>query len=335
LIGIAILLAFLPVTLFLVGLLYLDSYKLVPLPRIVQLIVIGSVIAAGSFVLNQGLRANGVDPRMLRRFAGPAVEETLKAIPVLLLLRRRRIGFLIDAAICGFAVGAGFALAENVYYLSALHNTHPSLWVVRGFGTAMMHGGTTAIVAMTTKVLSDRKGSDAAVLAVPGILLGFLLHSLFNHFVLSPAMSAVVIVLVLPPLMVAVFSQSEHYLQQWLGSGFDLESELLQTIGSGDFAQSRPGHYLQSLRDHFDGPVVADMLCYLRLRAELSLRAKGVLMLRENGLPVKRDEDTAGKLAELRYLEQSIGKTGKLALAPILHHSRHDFWQLQMLESGK
>ena len=82
-----------------------------------------------------------------------------------------------------------------------------------------------------------------------------------------------------------VFAQGERYLQGWLGSGFDLESELLQAIRSGDFAASRPGRYLQSLREHFDGPVVADMLCYLRLNAELSLRAKGVLMLRENGLP--------------------------------------------------
>lgn len=332
-IGISILFAFLPVTTFLVGLLYLDSYKLVRVRRLVLLIAAGCAIAAVSFSINQFLRNTFVDPRLLRRFVAPAVEETLKAIPVLLLLRFRRIGFLIDAAICGFAVGAGFALTENVYYLAELSSHQPSLWVVRGFGTAMMHGGTTAIVAMTAKVLSDRKESDAILFAIPGILAGFLLHSLFNQFILSPAMSAVLVVLLLPPLMVMVFSQSERYLQQWLASGFDLESELLETIRSGDFAQSRAGHYLQSLRNYFDGPVVGDMLCYLRLRAELSLRAKGVLMLRENGLPVKRAEDTVAKLTELRYLEESIGKTGKLALAPILHRSRLDLWQLQMLES--
>lgn len=332
---IAVLLAFLPVTLFLLGLLYLDSYKLVSFRRVLQLILVGCVIAGVSFPINQMLRDNGLDPRLLRRYASPIVEEVLKAIPILLLLRFRRIGFLIDAAICGFAVGGGFALTENVYYLSALHKTEPSLWVVRGFGTAMMHGGTTALMAMITKTLSDRRESDNVLLAIPGIVSAALIHSAFNHFVLSPAMSAVVIVLILPPLMVIVFSQSESTLRQWLGSGFDLESELLQTINSGDFAQSRPGRYLQSLRNHFDGPAVADMLCYLRLRAELSLRAKGMLMLRENGLPVKRDQETGEKLSELHYLEQSIGKTGKLALAPILHRSRRDIWQLQMLESER
>ena len=327
-----ILFAFLPVMLFLVGLLYLDSYKLVRLRRIMALIAIGCVAATISFVINQSFRRAGVDALVVRRFVGPAVEEILKSIPIIVLLRRRQVGFLIDAAICGFAVGAGFALAENVYYLSALHNAHPSLWVVRGFGTAMMHGGTTSIVAMLTKMFADRKESDDVLLALPGLLAAFVLHSLFNHFVLSPATSTIAIVLVLPPLMLMVFSQSERVLQQWLGSGFDLEADLLRTISAGEFAETRAGRYLQMLRDHFDGAVVADMLCYLRLRAELSLRAKGVLMMRENGLPVKRDEETAGKLAELRYVKDSIGKTGELALAPILHHSRHDVWQLAMLE---
>lgn len=327
-----IVLAFLPVTLFLVGLLYLDSYKLVPLRRIIILIGIGCAIAGLSFVINQAMRDAGMPPRMIRRFGGPAVEELMKAIPLVLLLRHGRIGFLIDAAICSFAVGTGFALAENVYYLSALFDTQPALWVVRGFGTAMMHGGTTAIVGMTAKVLADRRQTESPLTIVPGVVAAFALHSLFNHFVLTPAMSTVVIVLVLPPLMVIVFSQSERVLQQWLGSGFDLEADLLKTIHEPGFTDSRPGRYLQSLREHFEGPVLADMLCYLRLRAELSLRAKGILMLRENGLPVRRDAETAAKLAELRYVKSSIGRTGELALAPILPQTRHDIWQLQILE---
>jgi RsiW-degrading membrane proteinase PrsW (M82 family) len=322
LLALDIVLAFVPVILFLAGLLYLDSYKLVPLRMITMLIAIGCVLAVIGFGINQSI---AVDARVMRRFVGPAVEETLKVLPVLVLLLRKRIGFLIDAAICGFAVGAGFALAENVYYLIALHNTQPALWVVRGFGTAMMHGGTTAIAAMIAKLL------DRLWLVVPGIAVAFAIHSFFNHFVLSPAMSAIVIVVSLPPLMMLVFSQGEAVIQHWLSSGFDLETELLRTIRSGDFKQSRAGLYLQSLRDHFDGPVVADMLCYLRLRAELSLRAKGVLMHRENGQPVTRDEETASKLEELRYVQKSIGKTGELALAPIVTHSRHDVWQLELL----
>jgi hypothetical protein len=35
----------------------------------------------------------------------------------------------------------------------------------------------------------------------------------------------------------------------------------------------------------------------------------------------------------MRYLEGSIGKTGRLALMPLLHGGNKDIWQLKMLES--
>ena len=50
-------------------------------------------------------------------------------------------------------------------------------------------------------------------------------------------------------------------------------------MSSGDFTRSNVGLYLQSLRHSFSATIVADILCYLRLHMELSLRAKGILML--------------------------------------------------------
>lgn len=323
--------AFLPVSLFLASLVYLDSYKLVRFRRIIELIGTGCVVAVACYFINQKI---GVDHRTLTQAAAPAVEETLKALPVLLLLRAKRVGFLVDAAIFGFAVGTGFALVENLYYLWALPDAPIALWIVRGFGTAVMHGGTTAITAITTKVLFQRKEAEPLWLALPGLVAAFSIHSFFNQFVLSPMMSAIAILIILPPLLVFVFDQSEKYLQSWLGSGFDLATELLKAIRSGAFTLSRPGRYLQSLREHFDPAVVADMLCYLRLHTELSLRAKGILMLRESGFPVTRDPEIEEKLRELEFLRKSIGKTGELALAPVLHTTSHDVWQLYLLASG-
>jgi hypothetical protein len=52
----------------------------------------------------------------------PATEETAKAIFIVWLLLRRRLGFSVDAAIAGFAVGAG-CLAENLEYLGTVDDT--------------------------------------------------------------------------------------------------------------------------------------------------------------------------------------------------------------------
>jgi hypothetical protein len=73
-------------------------------------------------------------------------------------------------------------------------------------------------------------------------------------------------------------------------------------------------------------------LCYLRLYTELALRAKGVLMMRENGLATPVGERTKAKFEEMRYLEKSIGKNGILAMSPFLQMTRKDLWQLYLLE---
>jgi len=91
------------------------------------------------------------------------------------------------------------------------------------------------------------------------------------------------------------------------------------------------GRYLYTLKDKFEGPLVADLLCYLRLHTELSMRAKGILMMRESGFEVPVNAATREMLSEMRYLEKSIGRTGVLAIQPMLGMSQKDLWQLYML----
>ncbi|MBT8083699.1 MAG: hypothetical protein KJN72_00635, partial [Woeseia sp.] len=114
---------------------------------------------------------------------------------------------------------------------------------------------------------------------------------------------------------------------------FDEDALLVQQITSGEFSETKVGRFLHDLRSRFEGPVVVDMLCYLRIYTELALRAKGVLMMRENGLDVEIGERTREKFIELEYLESSIGTTGILAMRPFLHMTRKDLWQMYVLDS--
>jgi len=133
--------------------------------------------------------------------------------------------------------------------------------------------------------------------------------------------------------MMVVYQQSEKSVSSWLGIGFDTDTELLELINSGDFSTSKIGMYLQSLQEKFEGPVVVDILCYLRLHTELSIRAKGLLMMRESGFMDKTGEDTKAKLEELKFLEASIGTTGLLAIKPFMQMSQEDLWQFYMLSN--
>ena len=314
----------LPVTLFLTVLVYLDSYKLVRFPRILLLIGVGCAAAALSFAGNQ----------FMPIWFAPILEELLKAAVIIVLMRARRIGFLVDAAIQSFAIGAGFALIENLYYLVALPSSSVGLWLIRGFGTAMMHGGTTAMFAVISKGANQRLDRPKLRSFIPGLAVASLLHAAFNRFVIYPLLATLFVLVGLPVLLTLFFAASERRLRQWLGSGFDMDTELLRLIHSGDLGMSPVGLYLKSLRAFYPGPILADMLCYLGLHVELSLRAKGILMMRENGFTVPHDPTLRDKLTELEFLRKSIGKTAMSSLTPILRSSEQDLWQLEILQSS-
>jgi hypothetical protein len=215
----------------------------------------------------------------------------------------------VDAAIHGFGVGTGFAFVENLYYLRVGHDATLWTWIVRGFGTAIMHGGCTAIFAIVGLSLRERAPQASALAFLPGFLLAVILHSAYNHAFFSPMLSTLAIVVVLPPLLLVVYQRSERSTVDWLGTGFDADADRLASIMSGRFADSPARRYLATLESRLQGPVLADLLCYLRLHCELALHAKGFLMLRESGFDAHIDEATRAKLAEMRYLERSIGTT--------------------------
>lgn len=323
----------LPVLIFLAVLVFMDSYKLVRFRLVLWVIVLGGVCAGLSYFIN-GWLMQAADLSLLNysRYVSPFVEELVKGLVMVYLFRTSRIGFLVDAAILGFAVGAGFAFVENLYYLYHGIGANPGVWIVRGFGTAIMHGGVTAIFGVLAQTITERSMKINPLYYLPGLLAASLLHSVFNHFPGSPVLSTLGTLLILPTLLALVFHHSARAMHAWLELDFDADTLLLEQINSGEFAQSKIGQFLTDLTQKFEGPVVADMLCYLRIYTELAIRAKGILLMREHGIQGSAGQGTHEKFLEMKYLEKSIGKTGCLAMRPFLQMERKDLWQMNVLE---
>jgi RsiW-degrading membrane proteinase PrsW (M82 family) len=329
------LLALVPVLLFLVALQFLDSFKLTKPRWVIATMAAGALAASASYLLSGQLLGHfDIDVGTFSRYVSPVTEEVLKGLLIVVLIRSHRIGFLVDAAIFGFAVGSGFAVVENIHFLLLAPDASMATWIVRGFGTAIMHGGTTAIFAVMGLAMLERMAGATLRALLPGLALAVLLHSAFNHLSRAPQVATLAVMIALPLLLYLVFQRSEAATREWLGSGFDSDMQMLELINAGQIADSPIGRYLHTLRDHFEGPLLADVLCYLRIYTELSLRAKGLLMMRENGFETELDEQARASLAELRYLEGSIGKTGLRAVRPLLRMSPKDLWQLYMLKQA-
>ena len=147
---------------------------------------VGGVVAVLCSLVNAyAIDSLGMEFTRYTRYVAPLIEETLKAGVLVYLFRTHRIGFLIDAGILGFAVGAGFSFVENLYYLYSAQDAHYGVWAVRGFGTAIMHGGAVALFAIIAETMTERHRKMNALLYLPGLIIAFLVHSIFNHFPVS------------------------------------------------------------------------------------------------------------------------------------------------------
>ena len=329
-------LSLVPVIAFLIALVFLDSYKLVRPESVIRFILVGCLVAGVSLIVNVvAIRLHPFDASTFIRYVAPIVEETGKFLILAWLIGSGRVGFLVDAAIHGFAIGAGFALIENIYYLQTVHSSTLLLWLVRGFGTAVMHGGTLIIAGVISKALFDRRHSRTITVFLPGFLAAVALHSLFNHFMLPPLLATALLLVALPIMVSIVFQRSETATMKWLGTGIDADLEIFDLITTGSISKSAIGRYLDSLRDRFSPTVVADMLCLLQIQAELSIRAKSLLLMKKHGLRPPPDPGLKSILDEMNYLEASIGRTGKLALSPVLHLGHRELWQIRLLAEGQ
>lgn len=334
--GLRFALALAPVLLFLAALRALDSYKLVSLRTVFAALGAGGLAAVFCFVINTFIFSRfPAFQDQYARFGAPIVEEMAKAVYWMFLIATARVAFMADSAICGFAVGAGFALVENVTYLQLLERSDPGIWILRGFGTAVMHGGVAAIGAIISAYLLESRQTRGVRLFAPGILTAIVLHSMFNQSLRFPIASMVGAVLVLPLILGFVFYFSERSLRRWLGGKMDRDIDILNMIGSQEFRQTPVGAYLISLQEAFPPELRGDMLSLLQLTTELSVRAKSDLMLREIGIEVPPDPELDSLFRELKYLEKSLGPTGMLAVRPLLAQTPRDLWEIHHLRQDR
>ena len=322
-----------PVIVLVIVLFRLDSHRLLGTHFMVRVFLAGCLSALVCAWINAfTIDFIALDFARYTRYVAPLIEETVKASVIVYLFRTNRIGFLIDAGILGFTVGAGFAFIENIYYLHQASEAHYGVWLVRGFGTAIMHGGATALFAIVAETMTERHLKMNPLLYIPGLIVAFLLHSIFNHFPISPVLSTVVTLLILPTILFLLFERNETTIHNFLELDFATHKRLLRQIEHGEYTGCEAGRFLKDMQNKLAAPVAEEMLQYFRLHTELVLSAESILLAREKHIDIEVGTDIQRRLREMHGLEKHIGRSGLRALRPHLQFTAKDMWEIHLLE---
>jgi hypothetical protein len=306
----------------------MDSFKLVSGKIVLASFFWGITCAFVAYVINSfAIATFSHGLQVHSKYIAPLLEELIKTGFVIYLVSVKRVGFTIDAAIYGFATGAGFSMVENIYYMYTLPDASFLVWIIRGFGTALMHGGCTAIFAVifVGGKIKERGSLLSFLIALISVTL---IHSAFNHFYINPVIQTLGIIILLPLFFIIVFRYNINQLGEWLEVEFSSEIEMLRMINRGELSSTKAGKYFLSIKEQFSKEVIVDMYCYLRIYMELSIKAKSNIMLKESGIEIVKDPEISDKLAEFKMLRKRIGKVGELVLSPLIRMNYRNLWKI-------
>lgn len=184
----------LPIIIYILVVYKIDHFALVNKRRLLQLVVGGMLMALVCFGLFSWL--DGVLPDG----SHPVVEEGVKAVPLLVLAGRKRMVFFIDSVICGAAVGGGFSILENLFYLVLGQDAGLGTMLFRGLEVALVHIGCSAVVAAGLVLVvrqTERWRSRLGVKPFDVVMTILLLvaavaaHVCHNHLHFNPVMQFV------------------------------------------------------------------------------------------------------------------------------------------------
>jgi hypothetical protein len=249
-----------------------------------------------------------------------------------------RIGFKLDAAIAGFAIGAGFSVYENAYLLWLFQDANLGVWIVRGFGTAVMHGGCTALFAVISHEFSEHRahheGRHARLhpwVFAPGLLVAIAAHSAFNHLAGEPLLAMLGASILIPLTLLAVFSKGGVTAHSWLAHDHDTHAQMLADIRDGRFAETEDGQAVMAMARRFPARIAADVGAWMELQLALVLRAEELLLAHERGDPLAVGEPERAQFQRLDTLSREIGRAARHALEPHLRFTRTDLYEMHML----
>jgi RsiW-degrading membrane proteinase PrsW (M82 family) len=333
-------LALVPVLVLLSLFVWLDAFKLMSLTEILVLLLLGGVAAGVAYPISgRMIDTLPIGFNFYSRYIAPWIEEALKAIVVIALFRMNRIGYKLDAVLSGFAIGAGFSVVENILYLTIFPDYGAGTWLVRGLGTAVMHGTTLALLAAIAHELAERENREAAgdfnfnlLWFVPGYLVAVAIHTAFNHFPDRPLLAMMGAAIFAPVAIMAIFHFGTAEAQGWLQAEAAAHQSQLDALRAGNWPDSPSGRKISAFAERLGAEGATRVRRYWELQAWLVLEAERAMMEEAAGDAVIDQAQIRSAIAEQDGLKRALGKSSFAALKALLPFSRNDYWEVSELK---
>lgn len=162
------------------------------------------------------------------RMIAPFVEEILKSLILIYLVQRADFNYVVDGALYGFGAGIGFAIVENIEYVTSNPAIALSVAVARVFSTNLVHATASGLIGTA---LAYRRGDSSWrgwAAAAGGYIVSIALHMVFNTMVSAGAFLAAAIIFGLTGmgLIWYVIQRGLKVQKEWVGEKLGAEDRV-------------------------------------------------------------------------------------------------------------
>ena len=332
-------LALVPVLVLLAIFVWLDAFELMSFREILALLVLGGIGALVAYPISgRMLDALPIGFSNYSRFVAPWIEEAIKAAIMIGLFRFNNVGYKLDTVISGFAVGAGFSVVENILYLTIFPSYGVGTWLVRGLGTAVMHGTTLAILGAVAHELGERENREAAGdfdfkvwWFVPGYLIAVAIHTAFNQFPDRPLQAMLGTIVFAPVAIIGILHFGTAEAHKWLETERAAHQAELDALSAGRWPDNPSGRAVAGLAERLGAEKSQRIRRFLEVQTWLVVQAEQAMLDQAAGEEAIDKLKVEAAFAEIDSLRHSLGRSTFATLKPLLPFSRNDYWEVSEL----
>ncbi|HSH04256.1 MAG TPA: PrsW family intramembrane metalloprotease [Anaerolineae bacterium] len=280
----------------------------------------GGISVALAFGVNDTLFREmlGYDADAIVRLVAPITEEILKGLIIVWLVRQERFTYFVDGAIYGFAVGMGFAIFENYFYVYQLGGDETiGVIVLRILSVNLIHAAATGLVGITGGLARSRPSLRKLLMLVVGTVAAVMVHAIYNGVVsnesaMDTGLYLLVITIVLGALAIGM-------IWQVIRLGLEEQMRLIeaQLVANGDYWAADDVSYLANdvgraelvtrLEESFEPDKVDEILAYLTLQAQLAVQKHRVMELPDGPTKEKVESEVAGIEMQVAEAKEALG----------------------------
>lgn len=316
----------------------LEIYALARIKLLLAALVWGAAAFGIALAIQTGLfRAGILTLNQIALVSSPVLEEVLKAALIIALSARMRLRYAIDGTAYGFAIGTGFAIGENLLYISQNPEFALDVTLARLLSSSLMHTFTTAIIGAAAGsgiYLGRRARVNRVVVALIGVVI---VHAIFNQIAnAQQGFLLLVIGITIGMGGTGILILLIH--QQLKTEGQSIERELSDTLSRGELAATlHPEQIAATLSKHRADmtPQRAHLIQeYISLQAQRAILKKGQILSRRPKFAQALENQLHHIDQQLMSLRSDMGLYTWVWLRTVVPSEESQMWTLLANELG-